>query len=363
MSTIPIRREDVTCEWLGSLLSGVGDCEIIDLQTEVMTGHNPELSQLFRVRIEYSSRNPDHPDSVVVKIPPVDDVIRIREAGYGPFIAELGSYRLLESFYGSSLARMYGAVEDSDEKTACFVFEDLGVLPGEQKFARVDLGVARAALDFMAEYHARYWQDLELERADWIHDADWSFLFNQNPLDSATGWKVIRDDQRFEKSGGLVVAGEYLGVRLYELRDALRSRPNTLTHNDFHQGNILLRQTEDGPMPVIIDWQLPAFAGGTNDLAKFMMTAVPFEILREHESNLVAYYADNLKACGVENYSFDECWRDYRRAQVATFGNYAIGCFETSPDGELVESSGYSTHAVIKALTLADPVELAEFLP
>jgi hypothetical protein len=93
------------------------------------------------------------------------------------------------------------------------------------------------------------------------------------------------------------------------------------------------------------------------------MTAVPFEILSEEESNLVAYYVDNLKANGVTDYSFDECWRDYRRAQIATFGNYAISCYETGPDGGLIESSGDSTHAVIKALTLADPDELRSFLP
>jgi hypothetical protein len=114
---------------------------------------------------------------------------------------------------------------------------------------------------------------------------------------------------------------------------------------------------------VIIDWQMPAYAGGTNDLAKFLMTAVPFEILAEYEQTLVAHYVEMLTAKGVSGYSYDECWRDYRRAQVATFANYAISCYETSPDGGLIESSGDSTHAVIKALTLADPDEMREILP
>jgi len=143
----------------------------------------------------------------------------------------------------------------------------------------------------------------------------------------------------------------------------MRSRPNTLTHNDFHQRNVLLRRAASGPIPVIIDWQMPAYAGVTNDLAKFLMTAVPFDILAAQESNLVAHYVDSLVARGVRNYSFDECWRDYRRAQVATLGNYAINCFETATDGSLIESSGDSTHAVIKALIIADSDELSEILP
>jgi hypothetical protein len=363
MSSIPIRREEITPEWLEQRLSSVGECNISDLELEDMTGYNPELSQLFRVRIEYSLRRSDHPDTVIAKIPPVDDETRLREAGYGPYAGELGCYRLLEDYYGGSVARMYGAVEDRVENTVAFVFEDLGELPAGQKYARIDVDVAKATLDFMATFHARYWKDDDLGRASWIRDADWSFLFNEDPLESAIGWQVIRDDDRFEKTGGLVVAGEYLGAPLNRLREALRTRPDTLTHNDFHQGNVLLRQTTNGQLPVLIDWQLPAFAGGTNDLAKFLMTAVPFEILSEEESNLVAYYVDNLKANGVTDYSFDECWRDYRRAQIATFGNYAISCYETGPDGGLIESSGDSTHAVIKALTLADPDELRSFLP
>ncbi|MBT4125109.1 MAG: phosphotransferase [Chloroflexi bacterium] len=363
MSTIPIRREEITTEWLTAMLASAGECVISGLHLETMTGYNPELSQLFRVRIDYAVRTEAHPVVVIAKIPPVDGFVRLRESKFGPYASELGCYRLLEEFQGGSIARMYGAVEDLEEETASFVFEDLGVFPEGQKYARIDLDVAKSTLDFMATFHARYWRDDSLEGKSWIRDDDWAFLFNQDPLGSATGWQVIKDDDRFDKSGGLVVAGEYLGARLTDLRDAMRSRPRTLTHNDFHQGNVLLRETPIGQQPVIIDWQMPAYSGGTNDLAKFMMTAVPFEILAEHETALVARYAESLKTNGVTGYSFEECWRDYRRAQVATFGNYAISCYETSADGGLIESSGDSTHAVIKALTLADPAELKKFLP
>lgn len=363
MSTIPIRRDEITPQWLEAQLASVGDCKIVNLEFEEMTGFNPQLSQLFRVRIGYGDRLPEHPDVVIVKIPPVDDEIRIREAKLGPYEGELGCYRLLEPFYGASVARMYGAEEDPAERTACFVFEDIGALPQGQKYARVNLDVAKSTLQFMAQYHGLFWEDARIGDATWTRDGDWAFLFNQDPADSAIGWQVIVNDGRFDISGGLVVAGEYLGAGMDKLRPVLNERPNTLTHNDFHQGNVLLRQTEDGQRPVIIDWQLPAYSGGTNDLAKFLMTAVPFDILAKHEMALVEHYVECLRSEGVKNYSYERCWRDYRRAQVATFGNYAITCYETSPDGGLIESSGDSTHAVIKALTLADPVELASFLP
>ena len=362
MLTIPVRREEITPEWLSEQLGEPVECRISNLDLEEMTGHNPDLSQLFRARIGYSNRTPAHPDVVIVKIPPEDDGVRLREAPY-PFIGELGCYRLLQSFHGGSIARMYGAQQDQNEQTACFVFEDLGTFPQGQKYAEIDLALAKSTLEFMAEYQAKFWLDEDLGNSNWIRNADWSVILDQDPMEAAVGWQVIEAADRFEKIGGLITAGEYLGERLDDLRDAMRSRPNTLTHNDFQQGNVLLRQTPIRPMPVIVDWQMPAYAGGTNDLAKFLMTAVPFEILAEQESNLVAFYVDSLVDRGVRDYSFDECWQDYRRAQVATLGNYIINCFETSADGSLIESSGDSTQAVIKALTLADPDELSEILP
>ncbi len=233
MSKIPVRREEITPEWLAERLSGPGRCEIAGLNHEELTGHNPDLSQLFRTRVEYANRTPEHPDVVIVKIPPADDDIRLREAAFGPYTSELGCYRLLEPFQGESMSRLYGAVEDPDERTVCFVFEDLGALPEGNKYPRVDLAIARSAVEFMAAYQARFWGDETLTGKSWIHGNDWAHLFGADPREAAVGWQVIRDDNRFEKTGGLVTAGEYLGERLIDLQGAMRSRTNTLTHTDF----------------------------------------------------------------------------------------------------------------------------------
>jgi len=359
----PVHREEITAEWLAKQLSGPGDCEIIGLVHEELTGHNPNLSQLFRVRIEYAKRTPGHPDSVIVKLPPADAAIRLREAAFGPYTSEAGTYQLLEQFQGGPLAMLYSAVENPDELTACFVFEDIGPLPTGQKYAQIDLEITRSAGEFMAAYHAQFWGDDRLAGYRWIREADRVNLHGGDPRDAGVGWHAIRNDDRFEKTGGLVTAGEYLEAKFYVLQDAMRERPKTLTHNDFHQGNILLRNTGAGPKPVIIDWQLTAYAGGTNDLAKFLMTAVPFEVLRKHERGLVEHYAESLRAHGVQDYTGDVCWRDYRRAQVMVFANYAIAGIERLADGSVAHSSGDSTRAVIRALGLIDPGELNELLP
>ena len=363
MSNIPINKEDISVGWLTERLSNLGYCRIDKLQLEVMTGHNPHLSQLFRVRIEYIVRTADHPDVVVLKIPPENQAIRLREAALGPYDSEAGCYQLLEEFQGFRLPRIYSLTQDIDESTACFVFEDIGPLPKGRKYAQLGLQETHRVLEFIAAYQAIFWLDESLSQHGWIRDSSWSHLFNQNPTESALGWQAIKQDSKIEKTDGLISAGEFLGSGLINLMNVMNDRPNTLTHNDLHQGNILLRQSDSGFEPVIIDWQLTAYAGGTNDLAKILMTAVPFRILSENEKNLVGYYVDCLQSMGISDYSFDECWRDYRRAQVMVLANYAISGVRQLPDGILQISHGDSTRAVIKAFEIIDPQELVDVLP
>ena len=139
MSKIPICEEDISAKWLTDRLTSLGYCRIDKLQLEVLTGHNPHLSQLFRVQIEYSARTSNHPNVVVLKIPPADHVIRLREAALGPYESEAGCYQLLEKFQGFSLPLMYSLTQNSDEATACFVFEDIGPLPKGRKYAQLGL--------------------------------------------------------------------------------------------------------------------------------------------------------------------------------------------------------------------------------
>ena len=363
MSNIPIKKEDISVGWLTDRLSNLGYCRIDKLQLEVMTGHNPHLSQLFRVRIEYIVRTADHPDVVVLKIPPENDTIRLREAALGPYDSEAGCYQLLEEFQGFRLPRMYSLTQDKDESTACFVLEDLGPLRAGRKYAEFGLREIFQVLEFIAAYQAIFWLDESLSQRHWIHDSGWSYLFNQNPMESALGWQAINQDAQIEKTEGLILAGEFLSSRLTDLMKVMNDRPNTLTHNDLHHGNILLRKSDGLFEPVLIDWQLAAYAGGTNDLAKFLMTSVPFNILRQREKNLVRYFVDCLHGRGIIDYSFDECWKDYRRAQVMVLANYAISGVHRLPDGILEISKGDSTKAVIKAFEIVDPQELLEILP
>ena len=103
---------------------------------------------------------------------------------------------------------MYGAQQDRNEQTACFVFEDLGTFPQGQEYVEIDLALAKSTLEFTAEYQAKFWLDDDLGNFNWIRNTDWSVILDQDPMEAAVGWQVIEAAGRFEKIGGLIMAGE-----------------------------------------------------------------------------------------------------------------------------------------------------------
>ena len=64
----------------------------------------------------------------------------------------------------------------------------------------------------------------------------------------------------------------------------------------------------------MIDWQLIARGRGPYDLAYFMSQSMDVSDRRSGERGIVERYHQTLIEHGVENYSIEQCWDDYRLA-------------------------------------------------
>jgi aminoglycoside/choline kinase family phosphotransferase len=83
-----------------------------------------------------------------------------------------------------------------------------------------------------------------------------------------------------------------------------------LVHGDYRLDNLMFPEHRDGV--VALDWQTLAIGPPGRDLAYFLATSVLVDDRREHEQALVAEYLDELRRIGVEEYSFERCFADYR---------------------------------------------------
>jgi thiamine kinase-like enzyme len=94
------------------------------------------------------------------------------------------------------------------------------------------------------------------------------------------------------------------------------SRGFTLIHGDPHIGNFLYPIDEAKDTLRILDWKSWDVGPVTDDLA-YMMALFWFPERRARlERPLLVYYHSLLLGCGVQNYTWDALWHDYRLSVI-----------------------------------------------
>jgi len=91
----------------------------------------------------------------------------------------------------------------------------------------------------------------------------------------------------------------------------------TLVHHDSRLDNIFYGQ--DG-QPTFVDWQIPARARGTQDVAQLLATSMRIGCLRDNWEAILHRYHIRLVSHGVRGYSWEQCLWDYRQNVLYTLG-------------------------------------------
>jgi hypothetical protein len=99
---------------------------------------------------------------------------------------------------------------------------------------------------------------------------------------------------------------------------------NDKSNNQGHRARLRARLrvrflADESAAPYVVDWQLTSRGRGVMDVAHFLTQSGPTELAATHEHTLVESYHDELCRLGVTDYSFEDCWKDYRR-----FAYYAL---------------------------------------
>ena len=95
------------------------------------------------------------------------------------------------------------------------------------------------------------------------------------------------------------------------LVNALFHPPLTLVHGDAHLENIFFGEQFEGGC-TFIDFGLTMFGRALADVAMVVGQGIPVDVRREHERELVRHYYAALLHYGVKDFSWDECWDDFR---------------------------------------------------
>jgi hypothetical protein len=320
MSTTPTLRHhagDVTIEWLTDVLRASGS--IVDasvasfVTTPIGTG---QMADSVRFTLAYDTEELGAPASVVVKLAAADDTSRATGVALRSYETEVRFYQLVAPTVDISVPRCYFADVDGESEWFTLVLEDLApAVPGDQ-LAGCSVDEAALALSELAKLHTPRWGDGTLAELPWLH--------RNTPERVKFGAELIAgllpgfiDRYTDQLDAELISLGERLMPKI-EAWMTEHPQPWTVQHGDYRLDNMLFGGPGSRPLAVV-DWQTATYGPPLADASYFLGAGLVEQDRRTNERELLREYYQALMAAGIEGYSWQRCWSDYRRFTFSGF--------------------------------------------
>lgn len=317
-SAAPMELDEVlSARWLQFALSGVrpggriSSVEVVETQTTVATK--------VRFTVRWSGAAADDPAASAFCV----------KAGFGPlsdghrrggaFLTEGYFYRDLAAAVPVRVPRCVYAGIDERTRQSVIVMEDL-VARGARFLSALEpysLEQTAQTLGELAKLHAVGGNGAGPDRFEWLGSGVVDRFSAARPADL----QDLLDGPRGELLPAEIRDADRLGRGIRQLAEVIKGAPSCLVHGDAHAGNLYL--TADG-RPGLIDWQLFHRGHWALDVAYHLGAVLTVTDRERAERDLVGHYLDRLRSYGAVAPSWDEAWRDYRRALVYGYYLWAI---------------------------------------
>ncbi|HEY0324122.1 MAG TPA: oxidoreductase family protein [Pyrinomonadaceae bacterium] len=205
-----------------------------------------------------------------------------------------------DAVYSSELGKSHLLLDDLSETH----FQPESPLPPSNVYCEL-------AMDCMAQLHAYWWEHPGLGK-------EIGKLFDESEL-NAFVCEVEKNIISF-----IDFLGDRLSAKRRKIYDRLLSSKYkiwgrltdatglTVTHGDAHWWNLLYPRDWEKHRVRLFDWQLWHVDVGARDLAFMVALGGYSERRAAVEQNLLRRYYESLVTHGVNNYTWDDCWNDYR---------------------------------------------------
>ena len=181
----------------------------------------------------------------------------------------------------------------------------------------VSLAEVESLLGQLASLHAHFWRTNRF--ATDLHWVPTPLAGGMQTIFTNFGYEFVQSQVDMHPFKQDLIAPLGRSVRqlwdsLTLVREEQASLPATLLHGDTHIGNTYLLPGERGGF---LDWQLMTRGCFAADITYLIITALPTEIRRDHQTELIRFYLEALKELGVDSVpSFDEAWLLCRKASL-----------------------------------------------
>jgi len=315
---VPVTMDDITPEWLTAALRAggkAGDCTVTAIEKVTIGQGVGILGELARLTPAYSSGGSTAPKTLIAKIPTADPGGRGIAEMLGFYEKEVRFYDEVGDRIGVRTAHSYFTGRDPENVRYVILMEDLGGLQLGDQVAGASAEECLVLMHQMAKLHARWWGSPDLETLEWLPYGNAPML-KLSALAYAQSLEPAVEKFGDRMTGAQIeMAGKFL-PRMNPIQDNFAAAPVTLCHGDLRLDNVFWGSPDNSSPVTLVDWQIAIKARGPYDIGYFMSQSVDPAIRAANEESLVREYHRALAANGVQDYTFDRCWDDYRIATM-----------------------------------------------
>lgn len=173
-------------------------------------------------------------------------------------------------------------------------------------------------IEGLAKLHAFWWDNERLEeimdKNDWIKHFDYEKEVKKKERLLQEFLNFIGNRISKPRKNILKISIEYAVRYLWE--SYVEGENLTLCHGDAHAWNALYPKDDINGNLYFMDWQDVWVFKGASDLAYFMALHWSPERRKRLEALFLRKYHEILKKSGIKDYSWKECYKDYRSAII-----------------------------------------------
>jgi hypothetical protein len=341
-TAIPETPESVTDQWLTETLrrdGAISDANVTR-HTTALVEQQGAAAVVARFDLTYDASEPGAPQSLIGKFAATHAPIRALMNMVGAYAQEIEFYQEFGGDAGIPTPRCYHASIDSETGIFALLLEDMSDsrVSGPSTSAE-DVEIA---IRHLAPLHAKWWNHPRLRTLKALRypgsPANEVFLM-QGRGAFTDALPTTKEQFGDEFPDSLVAVAEQVLSRfdaVAEIRQRDEGR-TTLVHGDYHLGQIFF-ESERGGRFAVYDWQTSSAANGGDDLARIIVSGLDIKQREASDKRLIELYHGLLLEHGVKEYSFQNCYDDFRIGLLTSLVINVIG--GASIDPEFLESTG-----------------------
>ena len=297
-------------DWFNALFQNIGLDARVDSVSAKSIGTG-QIGENVRFVLNYSSNADGAPASMVGKFPSASESSLMTAKLLGHYQREVMFYRTFAKVVGSITPDVFYTDYDPDTNRFILMMEDMAPAEQGDQLEGCSVADAERALATAALLHAAYWDDPALDTYPWLQGSSVAPPPALAPEQVVALWDGFTERYGDRLDPEDMRVGAAYAAALPQWSEGYQG-PFGLIHNDFRLDNMLFGP-DGSPKPIaVVDWQTTGKGAPANDVAYFIGAGLTRDHRPQHEMALLEYYHARLVAEGVDTYSFDDLYRDYR---------------------------------------------------